>query len=141
MRALAATVLGALALGCPSTGPTSANSPSQMFEALIEKPVPAEVTRLEGVGDTWQGYSIFLRFEGSPELIARLTAGLEPVACDSIDSRFTLPQGYDRFEGGWAPPLDSATCYELDAKNDWTHQGQHWLAIEGSVVYFAGIGA
>ena len=37
----------------------------QMFQYVVLNPIPASVTKLEGVGDTWQVYSLYLGFTAS----------------------------------------------------------------------------
>lgn len=143
------TVAGLLILsvaGCVDTqGPTSGNTPREMFEHLIQEPLPPGVRNLEGVGDTWQGYSIYLRFQASQEFIDSLIAAdYRPATWTKIASKFKLPKGYDEFEPGWKPDaIDKKECYQADVSNDWTGNGTHYLLIdrETGTVYFYGVGA
>jgi hypothetical protein len=132
--------------GCSGTdGPSSGNTPREMFEHLIQKLVPASVRNLQGVGDTWQGYSIYLRFNASEEFIDSLiAAGYKPAAWSEVASHFKLPKGYDKFEPGWTPDaIEQKECYEAEVSNDWTGTGTHYLLIDRSTgtVYFYGVGA
>ncbi|MCE5277552.1 MAG: hypothetical protein ABFD92_14375 [Planctomycetaceae bacterium] len=133
--------------GCDSgSGPSSANMPQEMFQYTIQNPISASITNLQGVGDTWQGYSLYLRFNASKaDIDAVIAQGFKPATWASISFRFKLPAGYDRFTPAWDPAsISTKECYELsDVKNGWTHQGTHYLVIDRSTrtVYFYGIGA
>lgn len=76
-----------------------------MFAAVLQKPIPASVTQLQGVGDTWQGYQLFLRFQAADaDIKSLLQLGYEVVDCDEIAYDFRLPdQSYDRFKPPWQP--------------------------------------
>ena len=132
--------------GCEESGPSSANTAQQMFQAVISNPIPPSVRSLEGLGDTWQGYSLYLRFTASsPDIDAIIEQGFTPIKWRDCADRFTLPKGYDRFKPSWQP-ADIATkeCYELrQVQNSWTHSGTHYLVIDRATgtVYFYGIGA
>ena len=117
-----------------------------MFQHVIQKPIPASVANLQGVGDTWQGYSLYLRFNASKaDIDAVIAQGFKPATWQSISFRFNLPSGYDRFTPAWGPgSIPTKECYELsNLKNGWTHSGTHYLVIDRSTgtVYFYGIGA
>jgi hypothetical protein len=149
MRKIASRIgllLGALLIaGCDKAGPGSANTPQEMFQGVIKDPVPSSVTNLQGVGDTWQGYSLYLRFTASDEDIDTIVEqGFKPVAWKDIADRFTLPSGYDRFVPRWDPSgVSNKECYELpEVQNGWTDFGAHWLVIDRSsgTVYFRGLG-
>jgi hypothetical protein len=100
------------------SGPSSGNTPQEMFEYLIERPVPSAVTDLQGVGDTWQGYQIWLRFRATEEYAAILgTKGYREVPCNDVESNFILPENYDRFSPMWEPVMD--TCFEGEILNTW----------------------
>ncbi len=117
-----------------------------MFQALLSNPIPSSVKSLEGLGDTWQGYSLYLRFTASNDDIdAIIKLGFVPIKWSECTDRFTLPKGYDRFKPAWRP-ADIATkeCYELrQVQNSWTHSGSHYLVIDRATgtVYFYGIGS
>ena len=122
-------------LGC-ANGPSSGNSPQEMFEHLIASPVPAEVTQLQGVGDTWQGYSLWLRFNAPDAFIRTLTEnGYAAVPCNK--EMFVLSPGYDLFDPPWNPSVTQ--CYEGQIFNDWGN-GFHTLGIDSQTdtVYFYG---
>ncbi len=126
--------------------PSSANTPQEMFQYTIQNPIPGSVKNLQGVGDTWQGYSIYLRFNASKaDIDALIAQGFKPATWASISYRFKLPPGYDRFTPDWDPAsISTKECYELsNVKNGWTHSGTHYLVIDRSsgIVYFYGIGA
>ncbi|MGK7905704.1 MAG: hypothetical protein AB4040_00540 [Synechococcus sp.] len=127
-----------------ANGPTSANTPREMFVHLLVDPVPTGVTQLEGVGDTWQGYRIYLRFNADKTVLASILAtGFEQTSCADIKDRFDLPNGYDQFSSPWNPhTMTEAECYEADVSNDWTSSGSHSLIAdpEATTVYFYGIG-
>ena len=117
-----------------------------MFRHVIKDPVPGSVTDLQGVGDTWQGYSLYIRFVASEaDIEAVISQGFTSVAWEDIAHRYSLPEGYDVFEPPWSPEtVPSKECYELsEVKNGWTHSGTHYLVIDRArgLVYFYGIGA
>ncbi len=138
---------GAISVGgCDRGGPSSANTPQQMFAYVIQSPIPPGVTDLQGVGDTWQGYSLYLRFHATDATIDALIAkGYQPATWDRISWRFKLPsKEYDRFKPSWDPQsIVTKECYEADVSNTWTGSGSHYLVIDRSngVVYFYGVGA
>lgn len=126
--------------------PTSENTPQEMFEYVIRKPIPTSVKHLEGVGYTWQGYAIYLRFKASKaDIDSLIAAGYKPTQCSAIADRFVLPKEYNRFKPAWNPNLSSnQPCYEANSvKNSWTHDGAHYLVIDpkSGTVYFYGVGA
>lgn len=137
--------LGSLVLaGCD--GPSSSNTPEEMFQYTIQNPIPASITNLQGVGDTWQGYCLYLRFNASKaDIDAVIAQGFKPAKWADISHRFALPPGYDRFTPDWDPAsLSKKECYELSSvKNGWTGSGTHYLVIDRSTgtVYFYGVGA
>jgi hypothetical protein len=126
--------------------PTSANTPQQMFKQVIRNPIPASVTNLQAVGDTWQGYFLFIRFQASKaDINSLIQTEYQSVNCSEILDRFVLPDGYDRFNPAWNPKSSkNQQCYEANAvENQWTDQGMHYLLIDRSsgTVYFHGIGS
>ena len=133
--------------GCKdSSGPSSANTPKEMFAYVIQKPIPSSVVNLQGVGDTWQGYSLYLRFNTSKaDIDALIGQGFKTTSWQSISYRFKLPPGYGRFKPSWNPgSISTKECYEMSGvKNNWTHSGTHYLVIDqaGGTVYFYGVGA
>lgn len=130
----------------PSSGPTSGNTPEQMFEALIQSPLPAEVSSLEGTGDTWQGHSIYLRFQVEPTFLeAYLKDDFETVPCDTILLHFELPNpSYDIFNPSWKPEdVVNGICYRSKG-----FVGEAWLGEQfilwdtvTNTVYFYGVGS
>ncbi len=135
----------ASAPGCGGPGPTSANTPREMFEAVLMSPVVGGVSDLQGAGDTWQGYSLYLRFTATRDCIDSLIAtGYRDVYWSDIEDEFDLPLGYDRFDPPWAPgSIYDKDCYIDEVENSWTHSGTHWLVVdrEDGTVYFRGLGA
>ncbi|MEX1015269.1 MAG: hypothetical protein WDZ31_00885 [Phycisphaeraceae bacterium] len=128
-----------------SARPSSANTPEQMFENVVLSPVPSSVTDLQGIGDTWQGYSLYLRFGAADvDIDAIIAHDYRPTQWSNIEWRFQLPPGYDQFISQWEPSrIKEPECYEADLSNNWTHAGTHYLVIDRSrgVVYFVGFGA
>lgn len=127
-------------------GPTSGNTPQEMFRYSLYDPIPSSVSNLEGVGDSWQGHSIYLRSQASKSDIDLLIAsGYKPVKCSAIADRFVLPKGYNRFKPSWNPNLSSSKqCYEAtNVKNGWASGDFNYLAInrKSGTVYFYGIKA
>ena len=147
MRILAMSLVCLAIMGCrSSSGPGSANTPQQMFQHVVLDPIPASVVNLQGAGDTWQGYRLYLRFNASmADIDAIIAQGFKPATWQSISYEFTLPADYDRFNPTWNPGTISAKeCYEMqNVNNGWTHQGTHYLVIDrgSGTVYFFGIGA
>ena len=138
------TFVGVLMFSSATEGPTSGNTPQEMFRYAIQDPIPFSVSNLEGVGDTWQGYSIYLRFQASESDISSLIASrYKSTKCSSIADRFILPKGYNRFKPPWNPNVPSnKQCYEANnVKSSWG--GSHYLVIDrkSGTVYFHGVGA
>lgn len=133
------------AAGCGGSGPTSTNTPREIFEAVLMSPVVGGVSDLQGVGDTWQGYSLYLRFSATDVCIDSLIAtGYREVYWSDIEDEFDLPPGYDRFDPPWAPgSIYDKDCYIDEVENSWTSSGTHWLVVdrENGTVYFRGLGA
>lgn len=135
-----------LVSGCGSS-PTSANTPEEMFAAVLQKPIPASITQLQGVGDTWQGYQLFLRFQAAEsDIQSLLQSGYKSVDCDAITSNFRLPDpSYDRFDPPWQPQVSSKNeCWTANpVSNSWTGFGTHYLLIDrqNNQIYFTGTGA
>lgn len=121
-------------VGCDfsPSGPTSANTPHEMFTYIIESPVPPTVANLQGAGDTWQGYSVYLRFEALDADIDRIIAsGFRTATWSDIAWRFNLPKGYDRFSPPWSPAaISTKECCEADVTNKWTHAGTPYLVVD-----------
>lgn len=144
-RLLHLTAVLAVIPGCGNPGPSSTNTPREMFEALLMSPVYGSVSGLQGTGDTWQGYSIYLRFEADGDCVDSLIAtGYREVYWSDIEDEFDLPPGYDVFEPDWAPgAIYDKDCYVDEVENSWTHSGTHWLVVdrETGTVYFRGLGA
>lgn len=129
----------------PPAGPASGNTPEQMFEALIQSPLPPNVTDLEGTGDTWQGHSIYLRFKAEPAFLeAYLRDGFEAVPCDAILPYFELPNSrYDVFNPSWKPEdVANGACYRSEGFVGEKWMGEQFILwdLETNTVYFYGVG-
>jgi len=136
----------AITLAVVTETPSSKNTPQEMFRYTIQDPISSSIKNIEGVGDTWQGYSIYLRFQASkPDVDSILGSAYKPVNCSTISSRFELPKGYDRFKPPWNPKITNSTqCYEANGiQNSWTGSGSHYLMFDRKrgIIYFRGIGA
>ena len=125
------------------TGTTVA--PAEMYATLITTPVPPGVAALEGTGATWQGYSIYLRFQvASLEAAGVTTPPYETIDCNKIESFLQLP-GHLRpvFSPDWSIPTGPGrSClivYEIS--NEWTHLGTHRLMFSDGQVWFVGSGS
>lgn len=125
----------------------SSNTPQEMFSYVIESPVPDSVSDLQGAGDTWQGYVLYLRFQASAADNDRIIAsGYEPINWSDAPSQLTsLPEEYeDKFSPPWFPTSDDMQkVYAANGiSNDWTSSGEHYLVIDRSnkTVYFYGLG-
>jgi hypothetical protein len=142
-------VIPVLAQGCGwPDGPTAGNTPREMFEGLIESPVPEDVREIEGVGDLWQSYNIWLRFKASDAFIESLLAqGYVRVAWEQVAGHMRLPDqsGYHRFRPSWNPEaIEGKECFAGYIRCRWSgqHSGEHFLVIDRrtGTVYFFGAG-
>ena len=120
--------------------------PSAMFEHLIQKPIPAGVTDLQGYGETWQGYTAYLRFKAPKSVTDSLVSGYRPTSWSEVSAHLFFPTGPGSY--GFSPTWDPASisvkeCYEAHVTNDWTHDGTSYFIIDRSTgtVYFYGQGA
>lgn len=131
--------------GCEHSG-ESANTPQEMFEYVIAKPIPSSIKGLEGGGYTWQGYSIFLRFTADASFIEMLlNKKYSRKNWDQVKSRFDLPSELKRrFSSPWNPAaLNNKQCFEKEyVSNDWTGGGTHYFVVDENTytVYFYGMG-
>lgn len=146
LTALLLTIFALMLAGCDrGGGPTSANTPQEMFRYTIEDPIPPGITNLQGVGDTWQGYNLFLRFGASDaDIDAIIAKGYEPTTWAEVSEHFEMPESYNLFTPRWAPDsIVSKECHELvGVSNSWTGHGWHYLVIDrdSGTVYFHGGG-
>ncbi len=131
---------------CPADRPDSANTPRQMFEAVVSERVPKGVSRIEGTGDVRGGYQLFLRFRADGKARRSILSryAYRRVACQGIHFPMNLSPSYDRFEGGWNPgAIKRPQCHEAEGvSNRWSSGGHHklWIDTEGGMVYFTGVG-
>ena len=121
-------------------------TPEEALRTLVGPTIPASVSDVQGWGETWQGYTVYVRFTASSEDIDEIiSAGFEPVAWDRIDHEFELRSNTEAFSPPWQPEtVQSKECYRRSGvENDWTHDGADCLLIERSsgTVYYHGIGA
>ena len=139
-----AIACGLIGYGC-ADGPSSTNTPAEMYVRVLGQPIPEGVSNLQGVGDTWQGYRLYLRFNADDAALQEILAtGYEPTEWDSIEFRFDIPDGYDKFSPSWTPhEIQKPDCYEANVSNDWTGFGMHFLVVDpqADLVYFFGIGS
>ena len=114
-----------------SAKPSSENTAAEMFAAVMQvKEKPS--MKLQGIGDTWQGYNLYLRFKTNQEVqISILTQGYKETTCNKHD--FIMPnRHYDIFKNpSWGDlKLENGACFMLNgAKNNWTHFGTHHLHV------------
>jgi hypothetical protein len=123
----------------------SGNTPEEMFEALIQSPMPEEIGNLQGTGDTWQGHNIYLRFHAPSVFVENYTESkFKQATCEDILHRFELPSpDYDIFEPPWSPQsVGQANCYQ---SLEWI--GVSWIGEQyflhdeaAGLIYFHGIG-
>jgi hypothetical protein len=119
-----------------------------MFAGLIQNPVPEDVDHIEGVGDLWQGYNIWLRFHASKRFINTLISkGYHRTSWKEIARHFELPKdrAYHLFTPAWSPNLiPNKKCFQGLIRCPWSqqHQGHHFLVIDESTgtIYFYGWG-
>jgi hypothetical protein len=123
----------------------SANTPQEMFECIIEDPIPSYVANLEGGGYTWQGYAIWLRFNASDRFIDKLRQqGYEVVDWEAISHQFEIASEIENRFSSWDPgEIKDKICFQKDVSNSWTHVGTHYFVYdrENKVIYFSGTGA
>jgi hypothetical protein len=125
------------------TGTTVA--PAEMYATLIATPVPPGVSALEGTGATWQGYSIYLRFQvASLEAAGLTTPPYESIDCNKVESFLQLPEHFrPAFSPAWSIPTGPGrsclVAYEVS--NEWTHLGTHRVMFSDGRAWFVGIGS
>ncbi len=135
-----------LALRLLSFDVLSSNTPVEMFEYVIASPVPTDVVDLQGGGDTWQGYNLWLRFRASETAIQQLLAHeYEQVECEQILPYLELNHTGIEFQTPWQPEsIEERQCYWTPdiITNPWTSAGQHYLLVDMNMqeIYFRGIG-
>jgi len=145
--AVAAIATSLLALRLCETVKRRQLSPERAFALAIADPVPYWVHDLQGSGSDWQGYSLFLRFNYSDEVLEFLI-GEGYVESDDRElvRDLSLPTHYEsRFQPEWKPiPSISTRWFHREERNtSLTHMGRHVIMIEvdSGFVYFHGSGA
>lgn len=96
------------------SGPTTANTPEELFQGVVRSPVPAGVTDIQATGDTWQGHQLFVRFAAAPGFLGPwLASEFDAAPCDAVLDRLVLPnRTYDTFTPGWSPrTIPAPACY------------------------------
>ncbi len=125
------------------TGTTIA--PVEIYAKLITTPVPPGVASLEATGATWQGYSIYLRFQvASLEAAGLATPPYESIDCNKVESFLQLPEQFrPAFSPDWSIPTGPGrsclVAYEVS--NEWTHLGTHRVMFSDGRAWFVGIGS
>ncbi len=133
---LTTSVIGLTLLCAGCEAPSAGNSPQEMFENLVERPVPSEVTNVQGVGDSVQDHSIWLRFNAPESYVKKLVeSGYNSVECGPHLDAFTLPEGYDIFTPAWdALPHE---CYQGFTAGDWGYSyNMLGFDAENEQIYF-----
>lgn len=133
-RALPIALATLLLAGCGGGGPSSTNTPDEMMAHVVGPGALANAADVQGCGDTWQGYQLWLRWTMAPAALDSLLAdGWTPVA--DVPPRLDLPDDYDCFDPTWAPRGDA---YEGTFPTDWG-TGQHTLVVDrptGTVTFY-----
>src|SRR3954471_16209147 len=62
-------VVGVYRCLVPPWPPTCGNTPKEIFEGVIREGIPTGVRELQGVGDMWQSYNVWLRFQAPDTFI------------------------------------------------------------------------
>lgn len=124
----------------------SGNTAEEMLTAVVSPPASLQVTNLQGGGDTWQGYAIYLRFEAADFDDFLLEDEYEPADCEAIlDGLTRMSDFQDQFSPPWMPgEVEKPGCFIKSAvANSWTNFGTHYVLVDlqGDTVYFAGIGS
>lgn len=129
---------------------TTNQSPQQLFERLIRKPLPQNINSLQGSGWVFQGYDIYLRFKTDRAVIQELVRNYKEIDCKNVSlSRLITIRNHPKVERAFDPPWNPLSesmisCYQLQkVRNSWTHDGVHYFLINylTAEVYFIGVGA
>ena len=117
-----------------------------IFRYTVAEPLSITAAEIQGGGDTWQGYSVWLRFRPSKPLIEVLKKNdYTETPLDDVVWRFNLdPQ----FQGRFSPPWDAAAvkharCFTRQSKSQWSTSGKDYFLVDEDtgIVYFYGIGS
>jgi len=118
------------------------NTPQEMFEALIEKPVPTSIRNLEGFGEVVQGHNVYLKFEALNNFVEKKLIPLheyKKIACtDKIFNFLFLPFDVDRSLNTWnideVKNHHGIVCYSAQGyKNKWTKEGTSIFVVDPKV--------
>lgn len=118
------------------------NTPEEMFEALIEKPVPTSIRNLEGYGEVVQGHNVYLKFEASDNYVKKKLIPLhEYKEVDCVDKVFnSLYPSIDISKQMIFWNIDELKkhpgiiCYAAQGyKNKWTSEGASIFVVDPAV--------
>lgn len=115
-------------------------SPNELFERLVLKPIPEYITDIEGTGYDFQDLAIYLKFAASSEFQQKLLLdNYQNADCREIFYRFELPPQFEKsFSKGWEPDkIIDKVCMNKSI-ND---VGENYFVFDGNSqqVYFLGI--
>jgi hypothetical protein len=125
------------------SGPMLREKPEDLFRLLIEDPIPQSVKYLQAAGDSWEGFSVYMRFEASDLFIEDYTsAKFEAVQCYLIDSKMALhSHEYDIFVPSWAPnKVLHPRCYQSRGEVGVKWIGMQYLVVDYYTVFLHAIG-
>lgn len=127
------------------SGPICGNTPHELFEGILVRPVPDGITDIQGVGDTWQSHTVWLRFRVTDTaLAALLSEGFVPTVWPPVATHFRLPPCYDRFTPTWSPEsVVVKECYSSGRASGWSRVGgSTYLLIDraAGIVYVHAFG-
>lgn len=100
-----------ITIGC---GPTLGNTPQEMFQNYLHKIIPEGVSNIEGIGDGWQGASIYLKFNATDSALKELLVNAKKAKWNEMNEHFEIPFTWDwgEFKDGWNPEdIEAPICY------------------------------
>ncbi|MDY7396456.1 hypothetical protein UMM65_14490 [Aureibaculum sp. 2210JD6-5] len=118
---------------------------NEIVEYIIEKPLVESISDIEGGGECWQGYSLFLKFNTAPSFIDKLlNLGYEETTWNDIEYGLTSPIDLKLdFKEGWNPEnVKNKRCFSKRDSNEWTGGGDHYYLVDTdqNIAYFYGVG-
>ncbi len=113
--------------------------PQIIFQNIIMNPVPDNVTELQGVAYTWQGYTGWLRFQAPSDVIDLIIKDYNSIKWEELPEKDYLlnvscpdetPEAY--FSPAWdvASILEKECYIQNNIKNPWTHNGFNIIVID-----------